>query len=126
MKASTFIVGLAAGVLTGSTVVLFSTPQSGSELRTNVKSISSDWKNKLSDVKFQLSDLKQSIANLTKETKTHVPQTIDDLKKSVQKWQTDTAPIQKNLQNEIASIQMAMEELEKSLSKHQKNPSPTS
>lgn len=126
MKASTFIVGLAAGVLTGSTVVLFSTPQSGSELRTNVKSISSDWKNKLSDVKFQLSDLKQSIANLTKESKTHVPQTIDDLKKSVQKWQTDTAPIQKNLQNEIASIQMAMEELEKSLSKHQKNPSPTS
>jgi gas vesicle protein len=125
MKASTFLVGLAAGVLAGSTAVLFSTPQSGSELRTNVKSVSSDWKNRLSDVKFQLSDLKQSIANLMKESKTHVPQTIDDLKKSVQKWQTDTAPIQENLQNEIASIQIAMEELEKSLAKHHKNPSPT-
>ena len=69
--------------------------------------------------------MKQSISNLTKESKTQVPQTIDELKKSVQKWQTETAPIQENLQNEIASIQMAMEELEKSLAKHQKDPNPT-
>ena len=120
MKASTFLVGLGAGLLAGSATVLFSTPQSGTEMRTNVKNVSADWKDKLSEVKFQLSDLKQSISKLTKESKTQVPQTIDELKKSVQKWQTETAPIQENLQNEIASIQMAMEELEKSLAKHQK------
>ncbi len=125
MKASTFLVGLGAGLLAGSTAVLFSTPQSGTEMRTSVKNVSADWKDKLSEVKFQLSDLKQSISNLTKESKTQVPQTIDELKKSVQKWQTETAPIQENLQNEIASIQMAMEELEKSLAKHQKDPNPT-
>ncbi len=125
MKASTFLVGLGAGLLAGSAAVLFSTPQSGTEMRTNVKNVSTDWKDKLSEVKFQLSDLKQSISNLTKESKTQVPQTIDELKKSVQKWQTETSPIQENLQNEIASIQMAMEELEKSLAKHQKDPNPT-
>ena len=51
-----------------------------------------------------------------------MPQTIDELKESVQLWQNQTGPIQENLQNEISSIQMAMEELEKSIAKHQKNP----
>ena len=123
MKASTFFIGLVTGVAAGSAAVLFSTPQSGSELRSNVKTVSSDWKEKLSEVKFQLSDLKQSIAGFTKEAKTEVPQTINELKQSVQQWQTETGPIQENLQKEIASIQMAMEELEKSLVKHQKDPS---
>ena len=121
MKASTFFVGLVSGIVAGSAAVLFSTPQSGSELRSNVKTVSNDWKEKLSEVKFHISDLKQSIAGLTKEAKTEIPQTIEELKKSVQQWQTETAPIQQNLQNEIASIQMAVEELEKSLAKHQKN-----
>ena len=124
MKASTFFIGLVTGVVAGSAAALFSTPQSGSELRSNVKTASSDWKDKLSEVKFQISDLKQSIARLTKEAKTEVPQTIDELKESVQMWQNQTGPIQENLQNEISSIQMAMEELEKSIAKHQKNPTP--
>lgn len=124
MKASTFFIGLVTGVVAGSAAALFSTPQSGSELRSNVKTASSDWKDKLSEVKFQISDLKQSIARLTKEAKTEVPQTIDELKQSVQLWQNQTGPIQENLQNEISSIQMAMEELEKSIAKHQKNPTP--
>lgn len=124
MKASTFFIGLVTGVVAGSAAALFSTPQSGSELRSNVKTASSDWKDKLSEVKFQISDLKQSIAHLTKEAKTDVPQTIDELKQSVQLWQNQTGPIQENLQNEISSIQMAMEELEKSIAKHQKNPTP--
>jgi len=121
MKASTFFVGLVTGVLAGSATVLFSTPQSGSELRSNVKSVSSDWKEKLSEVKFHISDLKQSIAGLTKESMTEIPKTIEELKVSVQKWQSETAPIQEELQNEIATIQMAMEDLERSLVKHQKN-----
>lgn len=124
MKASTFFIGLVTGVVAGSAAALFSTPQSGSELRSNVKTASSDWKDKLSEVKFQISDLKQSIARLTKEAQTEVPQTIDELKQSVQLWQNQTGPIQENLQNEISSIQMAMEELEKSIAKHQKNPTP--
>ncbi len=124
MKASTFFIGLVTGVVAGSAAALFSTPQSGSELRSNVKTASSDWKEKLSEVKFQISDLKQSIARLSKEAKTEIPQTIDELKQSVQLWQNQTGPIQENLQNEISSIQMAMEELEKSIAKHQKNPSP--
>ncbi len=123
MKASTFFIGLVTGVVAGSAAALLSTPQSGSNLRSNVKTASSDWKEKLSEVKFQISDLKQSIARLTKEAKTEVPQTIDELKQSVQKWQNQTGPIQENLQNEISSIQMAMEELEKSIANHQKTPS---
>lgn len=124
MKASTFFIGLVTGVVAGTATVLFSTPQSGSDLRSNFKTASSDWKEKLSEVKFQISDLKESIAGLSKEAKTKVPQTIDDLKESVQEWQTKTGPIQENLQTEITSIQKALEELEKSLAKNQKDTSP--
>ncbi|WP_017379238.1 YtxH domain-containing protein [Paenisporosarcina sp. TG-14] len=124
MKASTFFIGLVTGVVAGTATVLFSTPQSGSDLRSNFKTASSDWKEKLSEVKFQISDLKESIAGLSKEAKTKVPQTIDDLKQSVQEWQTKTGPIQENLQTEITSIQKALEELEKSLARNQKDTSP--
>jgi len=123
MKASTFFVGLVTGVIAGSAAVLFSTPQSGSDLRSNVKTVSSDWKEKLAEVKFQISDLKKSIAGLSKEAKTEIPQTIEELKVSVQAWQSETAPMQENLQNEIASILTAMEELEKSLVKQTKQSS---
>ena len=124
MKASTFFIGLVTGVVAGTATVLFSTPQSGSDLRSNFKTASSDWKEKLSEVKFQISDLKESIAGLSKEAKTKVPQTIDDLKESVQEWQTKTGPIQENLQIEITSILKALEELEKSLARNQKVTSP--
>lgn len=124
MKASTFFIGLVTGVVAGTATVLFSTPQSGSDLRSNFKTVSFDWKEKLSEVKFQISDLKESIAGLSKEAKTKVPQTIDDLKQSVQEWQAKTGPIQENLQTEITSIQNALEELEKSLARNQKDTSP--
>lgn len=124
MKASKFFIGLVTGVIAGTAAVLFSTPQSGSDLRSNFKTASTDWKDKLSEVKFQISDLKESIAGLSKEAKTKVPQTIDDLKQSVQEWQTKTGPIQENLQTEITSIQKALEELEKSLARNQKDTSP--
>nr|WP_316046158.1 YtxH domain-containing protein [Planococcus glaciei] len=51
MKASTFFIGLATGLAAGAAATLFSTPQSGKELRSSVKTASTDWKEKLSDVK---------------------------------------------------------------------------
>ncbi|MGI2329426.1 YtxH domain-containing protein [Planococcus sp. YIM B11945] len=117
MKASTFFLGLATGLVAGAAATLFSTPQSGKELRTSMKSASSDWKEKLSDVKEQVNNLKESIAHLSAETKSQVPAAMDGLKNSLESWQQNTAPAKEHLQLEIMAIQKAIEELQKSISK---------
>lgn len=120
MKASTFFTGLITGLAAGAAATLFSTPQSGKELRTSVKSSSDDWKERLADVKEQVNGLKESINQLKLESKSHIPAAVDGLKQSMQEWQEDTAPAKEHLQLEIMAIQNAIEELQKSISKDKK------
>lgn len=121
MKASTFFIGLATGLAAGAATTLFSTPQSGKELRTSVKTASSDWKEKLADVKEQLNGLKESVNNLKLEAKSQVPAAVDGLKQSMEEWQNSTAPAKEHLQLEIMAIQNAIEELQNSISKDKKD-----
>ncbi|TQR19047.1 YtxH domain-containing protein [Psychrobacillus vulpis] len=120
MKTTHFILGILTGAVVGASTVLLSTPQSGGEFRSTLKSTSLDVRDKVSDVKQQLQQLKNSITLLGKESKEVIPQTIDELKSSVAQWQNETAPIQEQLQAEITSIQQAVEELERTLPKPQK------
>ncbi|MGK7379538.1 YtxH domain-containing protein [Planococcus sp. 1R117A] len=117
MKASTFFIGLATGLAAGAAATLFSTPQSGKELRSSVKTASTDWKEKLSDVKEKVNGLKESVAKLSDEAKTTVPEATDGLKASMQEWQESTAPAKEHLQLEILAIQNAIEALQNSISK---------
>lgn len=121
MKASTFFIGLATGLAAGAAATLFTTPQSGKELRTTVKSTSSDWKERLNDVKEKVNDLKESVAALSAETKSQVPAAMDELKKSMETWQHGTMPAKEHLQLEIMAIQKSIEELQKSISKDKKD-----
>ena len=120
MKASTFFIGLATGLAAGAVATLFTTPQSGKDLRTSVKSTSSDWKERMSEVKEKVNDLKESVAALSAETKTQVPAAMDELKKSMETWQHNTVPAKEHLQLEILAIQKSIEELQKSISKDKK------
>jgi gas vesicle protein len=121
MRASTFFMGLATGLVAGAAATLFTTPQSGKELRTSVKSTSTDWKERLSDVKEKVNDLKESVAALSAETKSQVPAAMDGLKKSMETWQHSTVPAKEHLQLEILAIQKSIEELQKSISKDKKD-----
>ena len=120
MKASTFFLGLAAGSVAAAVTVLYSTPQSGSELRTTVKSASSDMKEKLKDVKDKIADLKVSVSHLAKEAKETVPVAVEGIKDSIEQWNLSTEPNKERLEKEIAAIQTAIENLEQSLASHQK------
>ena len=83
MKASTFFLGLVAGSVAAAVTVLFSTPQSGNELRKTIKNASTDMKDKFNDVKVCVDDLKESISHLTQETKESIPVAIEGIKGSV-------------------------------------------
>lgn len=117
MKVSQLLIGVALGALTGATTVLLSTPKSGPEVRENIKTVSADYKEKLSDINDQLRKVKVSIQSLKAESQVMIPRTVKDVKESVAKWQNDTAPLQEQLQNEISSIQTAIEQLEQALPK---------
>jgi len=117
MKEANFFIGLATGLAAGAAATLFSAPQSGEELRTSVKTASTDWKEKLADVKVQVNQLKESINTLKLEAKAQVPPAVDGMKQSLAKWQEETGPAKEHLQLEILAIQNAIEELQKSISK---------
>lgn len=120
MKASNFFIGLATGLVTGAAATLFSVPQSGEDLRTSVKTASTDWKEKMTDVKVQVNQLKESVNHLKIEAKTQIPPAMDGLKKSMAEWQEGTGPAKEHLQLEILAIQNAIEELQKSITKDKK------
>ena len=120
MKASTFFTGLAAGSVAAAVTVLYSTPQSGRQLRTSVKSASSDMKEVFKDLKVKVADLKESISHLKKEAQVTVPSAIEGIKDSVEKWQQSTEPNRERMEKEIAAIQTALEELEQTIAAQQK------
>ncbi|BAQ08659.1 hypothetical protein OXB_0187 [Bacillus sp. OxB-1] len=120
MKTSTFLIGLATGAVGAAITVLFSTPQSGSELRSSVKNASTDMKEKLSDLKEKLENLKDSITHLKKEAKEVIPETIEEMKEVVSDWQQAAAPHRIRMEQEIADIQAAIEDLERSIAAQQK------
>ena len=121
MKASTFFLGLATGLAAGAATALFSAPQSGQELRTTMKSSSSEWKEYLNELKVKVNGLKESINHLTEEAKSQLPEAVDGLKSSLETWTESTGPAKEHLQLEIMAIQNAIEELQNTLSKDKKD-----
>lgn len=120
MKASTFFLGIATGTVAAAITVLYSTPKSGSELRTTVKGASKDLNKMCNEVTEKAIKLKGSISKLTKEVKETVPGAVDGLKQSFDKWQQTTEPNKNRLEKELSAIQAALENLEQSIAEQQK------
>ena len=125
VKASQLFTGIALGALTGAATVLLSTPKTGEEVRHSIKAKSADYQEKLADIKKELHNVKVSIKSLTAESKSVVPATVNDIKASVETWKEEAGPLQEHLQEEIASIQSAITELEQQLPKKNKKEAET-
>ncbi|KSU62127.1 hypothetical protein AS034_08305 [[Bacillus] enclensis] len=121
MKVKSLTYGLIIGGVVGSVVSLLSTPSSGRELRSQIKSKKEDWSEVFEEMKVHLGDLKDSISSLSQEGKETVQQISKDLQASVKQWQASTEPNNQKLQQEIQLIQTKIEELENSLNNTNKN-----
>ncbi|RAZ66732.1 YtxH domain-containing protein [Planococcus maitriensis] len=117
MKVTNFFAGLGAGLIAGAATAILSTPKSGEEMRTSLKSSGSEWKGSMNELKARINELKESINHLTEESKTQVPEAVDGLKASLQSWQEGTAPAKEHLQLEIKAIQNSIEQLQAAISK---------
>jgi gas vesicle protein len=115
MKIKSLTYGLIIGGVIGGIGSLLSTPSSGKELRTQIKSKKKDWSQVFEEMKVHLGELKDSISTLSQEGKETVQQISKDLQASVKQWQASTEPNNQKLQQEIQLIQSKIEELERSL-----------
>ncbi len=115
MKAKPFLIGLTTGIVGGAIAVLFSTPQSGQQLRANLRANAEITKDKLFDVKQQVDTVKQSVSSLTNEVKNNIPQIINDLKQTISTFTEEIEPSKNNLQQEIEALQNSINEIEKNV-----------
>lgn len=116
MRAKPFLIGLSAGVVGGLTALLFTTPQSGRQLRSNIKRNSDIAKSYLGEVKHHSLSVKDSIATIKNEVKNNIPQIMDELKQSISKFTQQIEPDTAKLKEEIDGLQKSIIEIENNLS----------
>ncbi|MBQ0140819.1 MAG: YtxH domain-containing protein [Kurthia sp.] len=105
MNVKKLLFGLGTGIVAGAATVLFTTPQSGNELRLSIKErkdTSLDVKNEFQQ-RFQT--IKDSIDTIKSEIKETVPSVVEDLKESVEDFQQQTASNQEKIQEHVAGLQ---------------------
>lgn len=117
MKTSTFFLGLTTGAIAAAVTVLYSTPKSGDEFRSN---ISTDWKVNCQDVKTKMAQLKNSLASLSRDARDQFPDAVDYVKQSVGQLKNTTEPANGKLHEELLAIQESLEKLEHSILSNQK------
>ena len=113
MNAKIFLLGLTTGAIGGAAAVLFSTPQSGSQLRQNIANNTYNAKLKLADVKYEAHNVMQSVSALKSEVQNNIPTIINEMKESITLFTQDIQPETEKLLQEIESLQNSINEIEK-------------
>ncbi len=121
MKAKPFLLGLTTGIIGGTIAVLFSTPQSGQQVRATLKQNLDQTKGMLLDVKQQVGTVKHSVNNLTNEVKNNIPQIINELKQTITTFTEEIEPTKNNLQQELDALQNSISEIEKNIAQITEN-----
>lgn len=116
MKAKPFLLGLTAGIIGGMTTILFTAPQPGKQLRTNIAGNTTKAKNDLSVVRNQAIQVKQSVSSLKNEAKNNIPKIINELKISISNFKEEVEPQTKKLKQELEGLQQSIAEIEQNLS----------
>lgn len=116
MRAKPFFIGLSAGVIGGLTSILFTAPQSGKQLRSNIAHTSKQAKLNLEEVKHHSASVKDSVMTLKNEAKNNIPKIIDELKGSISAYKDEIGPKTDKLKEEIDSLKNSINEIEQNLS----------
>ena len=121
MKVKSFLLGVTTGIVSGAAVILFSTPQSGTELRKNLIANTKNIKSKLHEVQGELNNVKQSITTLKAEAQNNMPSIINELKDNLTTFKTEIEPETALLKQEIENLQNSISEIEKNIPSNKNN-----
>ncbi|MGN7477891.1 YtxH domain-containing protein [Solibacillus silvestris] len=115
MKAKSFLLGVTTGLAGGVAAILFSTPQTGTQLRQNILSNTRIAKSKFQEVQNELNNVKQSITTLKAEAQNNMPSIINELKDDLTTFKTEIEPETTRLKQEIENLQNSINEIEKNI-----------
>lgn len=121
MKAKTFLTGLSFGIIGGVVSVLFTTPQSGKQLRANISNFCSSTKDTVNNLLNQTKDVKNSFTLLKNEVEYNIPNIITETKTAFSNFKKETEPNLIHLKEEIENLQNSIVEIENNLSRKDKN-----
>lgn len=116
MNGKSYVAGLIIGAVASSVVTFLTTPKSGKETRIQLKNTVQPFIHGLSDLKSQLYELQKSVTSATIEGKETISSFLSDIKIVVRDWKNEILPHQLQLQEEIASLERTIEDIERSLS----------
>lgn len=119
MKAKTFIIGVGTGLVAGAAAVLFTTPQSGKELKLSLKERKLSADQLKNDFKQRFEAIKDAVNTIKVEAKTTLPETLSSIKGSIEQFQEDTAPTQQRIMQHIEELQKAANDISNEIEEFQ-------
>jgi gas vesicle protein len=117
MKFKSLTYGILAGSAIGAIATFLSAPQSGKDLKLQIKQNKDEWKAVLTEIKTNAVEVKNSVSNLSTEGKQTVSTIKDGMKHSIQTWQGSTEPNIQHIKDDIAEIEQLTEKMEQKISK---------
>lgn len=113
-----FVMGIVSGGTAGALYVLFSTPSSGREFRSNAVAKSKELTHVLTRFNEESNQFKDQVSKSSKETLSLIRHLSEDISTSVEGWKQTIAPHQKNIQKYLEQIEESLADLEEKAKQH--------
>ncbi|RIW35361.1 YtxH domain-containing protein [Bacillus salacetis] len=117
MKMKSISYGVLAGSALGAIAALLTTPQSGKDLKGQIRKNKDEWKSILLEIKTNAVEVKDAVSRLSSEGKETITHLKDDMQNSIQAWQGSTEPNIQHIKDEISAIEQLAEDMEQTVSK---------
>lgn len=115
MSTKALVYGILVGGVVGAATALLTAPNSGKELRNQIKDSKGEWVKLVQELKEDAIDIKDSVTKASLEGKEIIKELAGDLKIAVEEWQKNIEPNKDAMQEEIKEIQATIAQLEQKL-----------
>lgn len=116
MKAKSLLIGFISGFTVAGVSVLFSTPNSGKELRLQLKQSKDETMDLLQNVKRSIVQLKEECVSATTVSKTQIQDYVKGVKEALEEWKQDSQAHTNAIKGQINDVEVAIQELETAIS----------
>jgi gas vesicle protein len=116
MKAKSLLIGFISGFTVAGVSVLLSTPNSGKELRLQLKHSKDETMDILHDLKGGILQLKEECVSATTVSKTQIQDFVKGVKEALEDWKQDSQVHTNAIQVQINDVEIAIQELETAIS----------
>lgn len=120
MRTKPFLLGLSAGIVGGLATAIFTAPQSGNQLRSNIVNNTRECKLTLNELAAQTKAVGKAFSSLKYEVKNNIPKVFSELKTSFSNYKEEIKPDSIKLKEELEELQKSIIEIENNLSKIRK------